>query len=74
MNTIRWYQASMLLLFALVSGQGLTQQEPSHSDSLDTIKIEKLTGVKGKLDAAEKVFRLCRKVFRNQRQFAVFSN
>jgi hypothetical protein len=58
MNTIRWYQASMLLLFALVSGQGLTQQEPSHSDSLDTIKIEKLTGVKGKLDAAENVFKV----------------
>ena len=58
MNTIRWYQASMLLLFALVTGQGFAQQEPSPLDSLDTIKIEKLTGVKGKLDAAENVFKV----------------
>ena len=58
MNTIRWYQASMLLLCALVTGKGFAQQEPSHLDSLDTIKIEKLTGVKGKLDAAENVFKV----------------
>ena len=44
MNTIRWYQVSMLLLFALVSGQGFAQPEPSPSDALDTIKIEKLSG------------------------------
>ena len=42
MNNIRWYQVSMLLLFALVSGQGFAQQEPNPVDSLDTIKIEKL--------------------------------
>jgi hypothetical protein len=41
MNNIRWYQVSIMLLF-LVSGQGFAQPEPSHSDSLDTIKIEKL--------------------------------
>lgn len=58
MNTIRWYQASMLLLCALVTGKGFAQQEPSHLDSLDTIKIEKLTGVKGKLDATENVFKV----------------
>lgn len=58
MNTIRWYQAFMLLLCALVAGRGFAQQEPSPSDSLDTIKIEKLTGVKGKLDAAEHVFKV----------------
>jgi hypothetical protein len=58
MNTIRWYQASMLLLFALVTGQGFAQPEPSPLDSLDTMKIEKLTGVKGKLDAAEHVFKV----------------
>jgi Domain of Unknown Function (DUF1259) len=58
MNNIRWYQVSMLLLFALVSGQGFAQQEPSPVDSLDTIKIEKLTDVKGKLDAAENVFKV----------------
>lgn len=58
MSTIRCYQASMLLLFALVTGQGFAQPEPSPLDSLDTIKIEKLTGVKGKLDAAENVFKV----------------
>lgn len=58
MNTIRWYQAFMLLLCALITGPGFAQQEPSHSDLLDTIKIEQLTGVKGKLDAAENVFKV----------------
>jgi len=43
---------------SIVTDQGLAQQEPSHSDALDTIKIEKLTGVKGKLDAAEHVFKV----------------
>jgi len=57
MNTIRWYQASMLLC-ALVTGHSFAQQEQSHSDSLNTIKIESLTGVKGKLDAAENVFKV----------------
>jgi len=37
MNTIRWYQVSMLLVCALVTGQGLAQQEPSYVDLLDTI-------------------------------------
>jgi hypothetical protein len=58
MNNIRWYQAFMLLLCVLVTGQGFAQQEQNHLDSLDTIKIEKLTGVKGKLDAAENVFKV----------------
>jgi Domain of Unknown Function (DUF1259) len=58
MNNIRWYQVSMLLLFALVSGLVFAQPEPSPLDSLDTIKIEKLTSVKGKLDAAENVFKV----------------
>lgn len=58
MNTIRWYQASMLLVCALVTSQGFAQQKPSPLDPLDTIKIENLTGVKGKLDAAENVFKV----------------
>jgi hypothetical protein len=58
MNNIRWYQASMLLVCTLVTGQGFAQQEPSPLDSLDMIKIENLTGVKGKLDAAENVFKV----------------
>jgi len=58
MTNIRWDQVSMLMLFALVSSQGFAQPEPSPSDALDTIKIEKLTGVKGKLDASEHVFKV----------------
>jgi hypothetical protein len=58
MNTTRWYQASMLLLCALVTGHSFAQQEQSHLDSLDTIKIEKLTGIKGKLDTTENVFKI----------------
>ncbi len=46
MNTIRWFQAFMLLCI-LVSGQSFAQLEQGRLDSLDTIKIEKLTGVKG---------------------------
>jgi Domain of Unknown Function (DUF1259) len=55
MSTIRWYQVSMLLLCALVTGHSLAQQE---QNPLDTNKVEKLTGVKGKLDAAENVFKV----------------
>lgn len=58
MNTIRWYQASMLLLCAFVTAQGFAQQEQNHKDLPYTNKIEKLTGVKGKLDAAENVFKV----------------
>ena len=57
MNMIRWYQASMLLC-ALVTVHSFAQQEQSHLDSLNTIKIERLTGVKGKLDTAENVFKI----------------
>jgi len=57
MNTIRWYQASMLFS-ALVTGHSFAQQEQSHLNSLNTIKIERLTGVKGKLDTAENVFKV----------------
>lgn len=58
MSTTRWYQVSMLLLCALVTGHGFSQQEQSHLDSLDTIKIEKLTAVKGKMDITENVFKV----------------
>jgi len=56
MNMIRWYQASMLLVCALVTGQDLTQQKQGRLESLDTIKIEKLTGVKGKLVCSRERF------------------
>jgi len=58
MNTIRWYQASILLLSAFVTHHCLAQQEPNPLNALDTVKIEKLTGVKGKLDSTENVFKI----------------
>ena len=58
MNTIRCSQASMLLLCALLGGQAAAQEEKSQPTSLDTVKIEQLTGVKGKLDPSENVFKV----------------
>lgn len=57
MNSIRW-RISILLFIVLITGQCFAQQEPRPSDSLDTIKIETLTGIKGKLDTAENVFKI----------------
>ncbi len=58
MNTISWLQASMLLLCASFAGQSFALEEPSRSAALDTNKIEQLTGIQGKLDAAENVFKV----------------
>lgn len=60
MSIIRYFQAAMLLLGVLAGNEGFAQQEPSPSSALalDTTKIETLTGVKGKLDAAENVFKV----------------
>lgn len=58
MNMIHWHQASMFLLGVLVIGQSYAQQKPSPLNSLDTVKIEKLTGVEGKLDTAENIFKV----------------
>jgi hypothetical protein len=52
------YQAPILLLCALVTGHSFAQQGQSNLDPLDTIKIEKLTDVKGKMDTAENVFKV----------------
>lgn len=58
MNTIRWYQVYLLLLSTIVSGQAFALEEQKHSNALDTVTIEKLTGVKGKLNSAENVFKV----------------
>ncbi|MDD5579299.1 MAG: DUF1259 domain-containing protein [Methylobacter sp.] len=58
MNTIRWHQAYLLLLCTLVTCRTFALEEQNPSNLLDTIKIEKLTGVKGKLDTAENVFKV----------------
>jgi hypothetical protein len=58
MNTIRCYQVFTLLLFTLITGQGSAQAQLGNPDSLDTAKIEQLTGVKGKRDTTENVFKV----------------
>ncbi|MGH8550431.1 MAG: DUF1259 domain-containing protein [Methylococcales bacterium] len=58
MNAIRWVQTSMLVLCASFAGRTFALEEQNRSVALDTIKIEKLTGTKGKLDVAENVFKV----------------
>ncbi|MGJ0483726.1 MAG: hypothetical protein ACR65R_04215, partial [Methylomicrobium sp.] len=58
MKRIRFIQVWVLLAYALFAGLNPAQAQPTSSDTLDTATIEKLTGVKGKLDAAEQVFKV----------------
>lgn len=51
MNTIRQSQVLALLSSSLL-GSLADAQEPQHAGILDTVKIEQLTGAKGKLDTA----------------------
>jgi len=58
MNIHRYFQ-SFALLCALLSGPVTAQVQPSGANSsLDTATIEELTGLKGKLDSAEQVFKV----------------
>ncbi|MDD5412320.1 MAG: DUF1259 domain-containing protein [Methylobacter sp.] len=58
MKSIRWSQIGIIVLCAWVSGQSVAQQPSNSPTALDTVKIEQLTGIKGKLDAAEPVFKV----------------
>lgn len=58
MNMIRCTQVSLLLLCALLGGQAAAQEKKSQPASLDTARIEQLTGIKGKLDPSENVFKV----------------
>lgn len=58
MNTIRWFQVFLLLLCAISTCQVIALEDQGHKGSLDSVTIEKLTGAKGKLDAAENVFKV----------------
>ena len=58
MNKMRWSQISIIVLCAWISGQVAAQQPPNSSVALDTVKIEQFTGIKGKLDVAESVFKI----------------
>lgn len=58
MNTIRHSQVSALLAASLLGGIAAAQEPSRHAAALDTARIERLTGAKGKLDTAENVFKV----------------
>jgi len=57
MKTMRYSQVFTLLCLALTFGPSSAQEQSSRTE-LDTAKIEQLTGIKGKLDTAEQVFKV----------------
>ncbi|WP_027148674.1 LppY/LpqO family protein [Methylobacter tundripaludum] len=58
MKSLRWSQIGIVVLSVWVFGQSVAQQASNSPVALDTVKIEQLTGIKGKLDAAESVFKV----------------
>jgi hypothetical protein len=58
MKTIRFIQVLSLLGCMLLNGLVYAQAHPASPNSLDTATIEKLTGIKGKLDESEQVFKV----------------
>jgi hypothetical protein len=58
MNTIRQSHVLVLLVTSLLCGVAYAQEAIQHAGTLDTAKIEQLTGAKGKLDASENAFKV----------------
>ncbi|RYU61329.1 DUF1259 domain-containing protein [Methylolobus aquaticus] len=58
MFMMRYVRLSLLTFGALLHGQAAAAAAPGQPLSLDTAKIERLTGVKGKLDPAENAFKV----------------
>ncbi|MBS4050623.1 MAG: DUF1259 domain-containing protein [Methylomonas sp.] len=60
MKRMHQFSALPLLMGSLLTGSAMAQEPTQHAiaTSLDTAKIEQLTGAKGKLDSAENVFRV----------------
>jgi hypothetical protein len=58
MKSLRWSQISIIVLSVWFSGQSVAQQASNSPVALDAAKIEQLTGIKGKLDSAEGVFKV----------------
>ncbi len=56
MKTLRCFQTFLLMICALLIGQAAAQEEKPAS--LDTAKIEQLTGVKGSFDPSKTVFKV----------------
>lgn len=59
MNKIHCSQMGIIVLCAWISGQTVAEQLPANNPiPLDTGKIEQLTGIKGKLNTVESVFKV----------------
>jgi hypothetical protein len=59
MKTIHFFQVLTLFGFMLIHGVSFAQAQPSSANSsLDPATIEELTGLKGKLDSSEQVFKV----------------
>ncbi|MDT4290319.1 DUF1259 domain-containing protein [Methylomonas sp. MO1] len=60
MNSMRLFPILSLAIASLLTANAMAQEPTQHAAaaSLDTAKIEQLTGAKGKLDSAENVFRV----------------
>lgn len=58
MNKVSRSQVLALLLASLLGGVAVAHEQNEHTAALDTVKIEQLTGAKGKLDTVENVFKV----------------
>ncbi|WP_374089943.1 DUF1259 domain-containing protein [Methylomicrobium lacus] len=58
MNTLRQSHVLALLISSLLGSVAYAQEPSQHAGTLDTARIEQLTGAKGKLDTAENVFKV----------------
>lgn len=58
MNTLYQSHVLVLLISSLLGSVAYAQEPGLHAGTLDTAKIEQLTGAKGKLDTAENVFKV----------------
>ncbi len=58
MKTLHYFQTSLLLLCILLIGPVAAQEEKSQPASLDTAKIELLTGINGSFDPSKTVFKV----------------
>lgn len=58
MNTNRGYRVFVLLSLVLLMGAHPSQAQQNPANALDTAQIEKLTGLKGKMNQEENVFKV----------------
>lgn len=58
MNAMHWIQVFLLSVCVLFVNQSLALDQPERAAALDTIKLERLTGIEGKFDAVENVFKI----------------